>query len=112
MHIACAVGCPTVCVFGNDRDGDGASPVRLWAPRSPNALILQTPTKCRVCIEHRFKNEACLVPGHPCLRDLTPDKAIAALQRALAMPRGMDVTVSAAPATPTPTAIVTESECR
>ncbi len=87
MHVACAVGCPTVCIFGNDADGDGASPVRLWAPRSPNALILQTPTKCRVCIEHGFKNEACLVPGHPCLRDLTPSSALAALDRALAMPR-------------------------
>lgn len=86
MHIACAVGCPTVCVFGNDAHGDGASPVRLWAPRGPSALVLQTPTKCSVCVEHHFKNEACLVPGHPCLRDLTPQMVLAALERALAMP--------------------------
>lgn len=84
MHIAAAVGCPTVCVFGNDADGDGASPVRLWAPRSPNALVARTPVKCTVCVEQRFKNEACLVEGHPCMRGLTPDLVIGALERALA----------------------------
>lgn len=84
MHIAAAVGCPTVCVFGNDADGDGASPVRLWAPRRPNAFVVQTPTKCRVCVENRFKNEACLVEGHPCMTDLRPEIVIGALRQALA----------------------------
>lgn len=84
MHIAAAVGCPTVCIFGNDADGDGASPVRLWAPRRPNALLVQTPAKCRVCVDNRFKNEACLVDGHPCMRALTPQIVITALERALA----------------------------
>ena len=83
MHIAAAVGCPTVCVFGNDADGDGASPVRLWAPRRPNALVVQTPAKCRVCVENRFKNEACLVEGHPCMRELRPEIVIGALAQAL-----------------------------
>lgn len=85
MHIAAAVGCPTVCVFGNDADGDGASPVRLWAPRRPNALVVRTPAKCRACVENRFKNEACMVDGHPCMRDLRPDIVIAALEQALEM---------------------------
>lgn len=83
MHIAAAVGCPTVCVFGNDADGDGASPVRLWAPRRPNAIVVRTPAKCRVCVEHRFKNEACLVDGHPCMRELRPEIVFSALEQAL-----------------------------
>ena len=83
MHIAAAVGCRTVCIFGNNASGDGASPVRLWAPRSPNALITVTPATCTVCVEQRFKNEACLVPGHPCMRDLTPAAVIALLAEAL-----------------------------
>jgi ADP-heptose:LPS heptosyltransferase len=83
MHIAAAVGCPTVCVFGNDADGDGASPINLWAPRAPNAVVVRTPAKCRVCVENRFKNEACLVPGHPCMRELAPERVIAALEQAL-----------------------------
>jgi ADP-heptose:LPS heptosyltransferase len=83
MHIAAAVGCPTVCVFGNDADGDGASPINLWAPRAPNAYVVRTPAKCTVCIENRFKNEACLIEGHPCMRELRPELVIDALERAL-----------------------------
>jgi len=83
MHIAAAVGCPTFCIFGNDEDGDGASPINLWAPRAPNATIVRTPAKCTVCVENRFKNEACLVAGHPCMRELRPERVIAALERAL-----------------------------
>jgi ADP-heptose:LPS heptosyltransferase len=83
MHIAAAVGCPTVCIFGNDDDGDGASPINLWAPRAPNAYVVRTPAKCTVCIENRFKNDACLVPGHPCMRELGPERVIAALEHAL-----------------------------
>jgi ADP-heptose:LPS heptosyltransferase len=83
MHIAVAVGCPTVCIFGNDSDGDGASPINLWAPRAPNAYVVRTPAKCTVCVENRFKNEACLVEGHPCMRELRPQLVVAALERAL-----------------------------
>jgi ADP-heptose:LPS heptosyltransferase len=83
MHIAAAVGCPTVCIFGNDEDGDGASPIDLWAPRGPHVLVVRTPAKCRVCVENRFKNEGCLVAGHPCMRELRPERAIDALERAL-----------------------------
>jgi ADP-heptose:LPS heptosyltransferase len=83
MHIAAAVGCPTICIFGNDADGDGASPLSLWAPRRANAIIMRTPLKCTVCVEHRFKNEACLVEGHPCMRELHPQFVISALDRAL-----------------------------
>ncbi len=84
MHLAAAVGCPTVCIFGNDADGDGASPINLWAPRVANAFIVRTPAKCTLCVEQRFKNEACLVAGHPCMRALQPAFVIAALEQALA----------------------------
>ncbi len=83
MHIAAAVGCPTICIFGNDADGDGASPINLWAPRGPHVQVMRTPAKCRVCVEQRFKNEACLVAGHPCMRELRPERVIAALERTL-----------------------------
>jgi len=83
MHIAAAVGCPTICIFGNDADGDGASPINLWAPRGPHVYVVRTPEKCTVCVEKRFKNEGCLVAGHPCMRELRPGRVIAALDRAL-----------------------------
>ena len=83
MHIAVAVGCPTIAIFGNDDEGDGASPINLWAPRGPHVQVVRTPAKCTVCIENSFKNEACLVAGHPCMRELRPEQVIAALERAL-----------------------------
>ncbi len=83
LHIAAAVGCPTVAVFGVDADGDGASPLRLWAPRRPNVQVALTETKCRVCVENHFRNPDCLVDGHPCMTGLSVARVLAALERAL-----------------------------
>lgn len=86
MHMAVAAGCPTIALFGNDADGDGASPVRLWAPRMPHVYRPPAQVKCRVCTEHRFKNEACLVAGHPCMQSLRPEQVIACLRQILTPP--------------------------
>ncbi|MFQ3614961.1 MAG: glycosyltransferase family 9 protein, partial [Cyanobacteriota bacterium] len=83
MHIAAAVGCPTIALFGNDADGDGASPVRLWAPRMAQVYVTQTTYKCRLCLENKFKNESCLVEGHPCMAHLPPETVIRYLQEIL-----------------------------
>ncbi len=91
LHIAAAVGCPTIALFGNDGDGDGASPMNLWAPRMPHVTTVGSTIKCRVCIENRFKNEACLVDGHPCMAHLDPKRVIQALERIL----GVEPTVKA-----------------
>jgi len=79
MHVAAAVGCPTLALFGNDRDGTGASPVRLWAPRSDHVVVLETPHSCGKCEENRFRNADCLVPGHPCMVALAPESVLEAL---------------------------------
>ena len=34
MHVAAGVGTPTLAVVGNDAEAVGASPIRLWLPRS------------------------------------------------------------------------------
>ncbi len=83
LHIAAAVGCPTVALFGNDRDGDGASPIHLWAPRMPHVRLVHSMYKCQVCIENRFKNEECLVAEHPCMQYLDPSDVILQLQQIL-----------------------------
>jgi hypothetical protein len=83
LHIAAATNCPTVAIFGNDSDGDGASPIRLWAPRQPHVNIALSNFKCTICEEHRFKNNACLVENHPCMTHLPPEKAISLLKQLL-----------------------------
>ena len=36
MHVAAGVGTPTLAIVGNDAEAVGASPIRLWLPRSSN----------------------------------------------------------------------------
>ena len=64
LHIATAVGCPTVAIFGNDLDEDGASLIRLWAPRQPHVVLALSNYKCILCETQQFKNENCLLDHH------------------------------------------------
>lgn len=76
MHIAAAVGTPTLAVVGNDADGNGASPIRLWLPRTANLSRTVSPHSCNRCAANRFRNDSCLVEGHPCMQELQPDQVI------------------------------------
>ena len=79
LHIAAAVGCPTLGIVGNDLDGDGASPIRLWAPRQSHVQLTNSNFKCNLCQENCFKNNDCLLEDHPCMQHLKPDMVIAQL---------------------------------
>lgn len=83
LHIAAAVGCPTVAIFGNDIHGNGASPIRLWAPRQPHVKIAQSEFNCTLCEENRFKNKSCLIENHPCMIHLSSQRVIELLQELL-----------------------------
>jgi ADP-heptose:LPS heptosyltransferase len=86
LHVAAAVGCPTVALFGNDADGDGASPIHLWAPRQDHVRVVRSSYKCTLCADNRFKNESCLLDDHPCMENLRPDAVIEALRELLNEP--------------------------
>lgn len=80
MHLADAVGTPTVAIFG-------ASPWDLWAPRLPS-LHLQLPTvPCTLCRDNRFFNDECLRERHVCMESITPEDVFARLQATLRPPR-------------------------
>ncbi|MDT8342040.1 MAG: glycosyltransferase family 9 protein, partial [Longimicrobiales bacterium] len=72
LHVAAAVGCPTVAVFGNDRDGVGASPLELWLPRAGHVLRTVSEHRCTLCLENRFRNDGCLLPRHECMAGVAP----------------------------------------
>ena len=76
MHLAAAVGTPTVAIFGG-------SPWRLWAPRGPQVQVLLPPEPCLRCEENRFRNEACLLPEHLCMFSVLPGRVIGAMEAAL-----------------------------
>lgn len=73
MHLATAVGTPTVAIFG-------ASPWELWAPRVPS-LHLQLPNEpCSLCRENRFFNDGCLRERHVCMESISPEEVFGRLQ--------------------------------
>lgn len=84
LHVAAAVGCPTVAVFGNDADGVGASPLQLWMPRVGSVVRTVSPERCTLCLDNRFRNTACLRDEHICLLSVTPEQVVARLREALA----------------------------
>jgi len=76
LHIAAAVGCFTVAIFGNHITGDGASPIRLWSPRSPQVQIALSQYKCTICEENHFKNKSCSLENHLCMKNVSPQTVI------------------------------------
>ena len=76
LHIAAAVGTPTYAIVGNDANGVGASPVRLWMPRCNNVARAVSSASCSACADNRFRNDACLVDGHPCMAAIQPSEVI------------------------------------
>lgn len=84
LHVAAAVGCPTVALFGGDADKVGASPQDLWAPRRPFVRITRSENTCTVCQDLRFRNSACEVEGHPCMSGVSVDQVTGLVDELLA----------------------------
>ncbi len=74
LHVAAALGTPTVGIFGP------TSPWH-WAPLNPLAATIETASKlnCRPC--HK---PVCRLVHHRCMRDIPPEQVFAAVRQALA----------------------------
>lgn len=83
MHVAAAVGCPTVAIFGNDEAGVGASPLELWMPRGAHVTRTVSEVKCGECLGRRFKNDACVLEEHRCMQGVGPEQVMRLLEGAL-----------------------------
>ena len=90
VHVAAAMGTPTIGIFG-------PTSAWHWAPLNPLAAVIETRTEvpCRPC--HK---PVCRLEHHRCMRDISADQVFAAAQAALATSAKE---VSALPA-PSPTA--------
>ncbi len=67
VHIACAVGTPTISIFG--RNQRGLSPER-WGPLGKNSAYLHKKVGCSECRAHNCKK------GFMCLKEITPEEVI------------------------------------
>ncbi len=74
VHVAAAIGTPTIGIFGP------TSPWH-WAPLNPLAAVIETQTEvsCRPC--HKPQ---CAMIHHRCMRDIPPSRLIEVVQRTLA----------------------------
>ena len=76
MHIAAAVGTPTFVITGNDKEGVGASPIRLWLPRVQHLKRAISSEHCNKCAENNYLNDHCLVANHPCMAGVSDAQVI------------------------------------
>ncbi len=74
LHVAAALGTPSIGIFGP------TSPWH-WAPLNPLAAIVETKSElaCRPC--HK---PVCRLGHHRCMREISPDEVLAATRSALA----------------------------
>lgn len=75
VHIAAAVGTPSVVIFG--RKQPGLSP-RRWAPTGKDDVVLHKDVDCTVCLAHNCMN------GFKCLEAITVDEVFGAVEKLLA----------------------------
>ena len=83
LHIAAAIKCRTIAVFGNNVDGIGASPIRLWGPPQAFVQFALSKYSCSLCEEARFKNNACFLKAHYCMIHVSPNDVISQLTKIL-----------------------------
>ena len=75
-HLAAAVGTPVVSLFAP------VVPVHKWRPyKVPQVLLGDQDAPCR-----DTRARECPVPGHPCLRGVTPEEVVAAVHRLNGVP--------------------------
>ena len=84
MHVAAGVGTPTLAVVGNDDEAIGASPIRLWLPRSSSLNRTVSTSSCSLCSENRFRNDGCLADSHHCMQGVDAQQVISWLEATLA----------------------------
>jgi ADP-heptose:LPS heptosyltransferase len=86
LHIAAAMGTPTLAVVGNDALGRGASPIRLWLPRCASVSRTVSEISCTLCADNRFKNNDCLATEHLCMQGVTSAQVVHWLSSVLQSP--------------------------
>ena len=74
VHMACAIGTPTISIFG--RSDRGLSPAR-WRPVGKKDIVLHKDVGCEICLAHNCKR------GFACLEAITVKDAFEAAERIL-----------------------------
>ena len=65
-----------LAVVGNGVKGKGASPIRLWMPRSDNVSRTISKEDCNECEKRRYKNSSCVLADHACMNGIESQTVI------------------------------------
>ena len=76
MHVAAATDCQVIVIVGNDNDGEGASPIRLWLPKKENIKRTVSTNKCKSCQMNRYKNSQCIENSQICMQGVSSVQVI------------------------------------
>jgi len=76
-HLAAAVAAPVVVLFSGTNDPG------QWQPAGDRVCVIRHEVACQPC--HR---QRCRFEGHPCLRRLSPDRVLAAIEQLLSREKG------------------------
>ena len=82
MHISAGVGTPTLAIVGNDKDGNGVSPIRLWLPRNECLDRTISSYTSTYFSENNFRNDD-LPEANRCMKGVHPDQVINWLKKIL-----------------------------
>ncbi|KZR70232.1 lipopolysaccharide core biosynthesis protein [Prochlorococcus marinus str. MIT 1313] len=82
MHVAAGVGTHTLAIVGNDKDGDGVSPIRLWLPRTNCLERTISSYSSKKFSQNHFKNDD-LEEARRCMLGVEPLQVINWLKRVL-----------------------------
>ena len=82
MHVAAGVGTHTLAIVGNDKDGDGVSPIRLWLPRTNCLERTISSYSSKKFSQNHFKNDD-MEEARRCMLGVEPLQVINWLKRVL-----------------------------
>lgn len=80
MHVAAGVGTPKLAIVSADTEAVGASPIRLWLPRSSSLTRTISYSSCSLCSENLFRNDCCIAETHQCMQGVDAQKVISRLE--------------------------------
>lgn len=80
MHVSAGVGSRTLAIVGNDKYGDGVSPIRLWLPRTKFCDRTISDYSTTYFADHHYSEDNLKI-AEECMRGVAPSQVINWIKR-------------------------------
>ena len=75
MHVSAGVGSKTLAIVGNDKHGDGVSPIRLWLPRTKFCERTISDYSTTSFADNNYRNDNLMI-AKKCMNGVPPSQII------------------------------------